>query len=336
MGPPGNSQLATGEATLSRAPLLVLDRQRLLPYWPGEEGPRRWARMAQQQSRQVPIAIAFGSDPALALLAELTPWQGGPVTFGWWNQVRRAGLNVVKCRSHDLEVPADAEVIIEGFIDPDVPWEPVGALALSTGHYAAETVVPSIQVTAITHRANPIFPADLPSAGAGETSVRRALVDRCFVPALQRLAPAIQDFSRPVGGQGRSVFVSIRKQFALEAHTVAHAVWSSPGLRCAKLVVVVDADVTVHEESAIWRAVEQNCDPQRDFHSQKGPADLDDHAMGFRGVGGRVLIDATRKTDQEGFSRPWPEALTFPQEILQNLAARVQELGLSRNKGPAS
>jgi len=326
----------TGRSTLSLAPLQLVDRHRLLPYWTSIDAPLQAALAARQAQRQLPIALAFGGDPLLTIAAEAGRWMNRSAGYDTVGQLRRAALEVVKCRSHDLEVPADAEVIIEGFIDADTPWEAITPLGLSTGHYAEETDVPPIQVTAITHRANPLFPAVVLNAPPSEEGWRREGVDRLFLPLVKGLSSAIVDYTRPSWSCGNTVVVGIRKQSPLEARTVCHALWSCPGLRLARWIIVVDEDVTLRREGDVWGALVRNVDPQRDFFQGDGPAHPDDHATSQRGIGGRIAIDATRKTADEGFPRAWPAALRSSQETTQKLSERWSEFGLPERWGGGS
>ncbi|MDX1968928.1 MAG: UbiD family decarboxylase [Planctomycetaceae bacterium] len=326
----------SGRPALSLAPLQLVDRHRLLPYWTSVDAPLQAALAARQAQRQLPIALAFGGDPLLTIAAEAGRWLNRSAGYGAVGQLRRSALEVVKCRSHDLEVPADAEVIIEGFIDPDTPWERIGSLGLSTGHYAEETAVPPIQVTAITHRANPLFPAVVPNAAPSEEAWRREGLDRLFLPLVKGLAPAIIDYARPAGACGNTVFVAIHKQSPLEARTVCHALWSCPGLRFARWIIVVDEDVPLRREGDVWGAVARNVDPLRDCFQADGPAHPDDYATSQRGIGGRIAVDATRKNADEGFPRTWPMALRSSQETMQKMTERWGEFGLPERWGVGS
>lgn len=323
----------TQAAVLSEARLQVVDRQRLLPYWPTGDARLEQARSCQNDRKQMPVAIVIGGDPLLDLAAEAEVWQGSSVDYPWLGQLRRKPLDVVKCRSHDLDVPADAELVIEGFIDPDVPWETLTKLALSNGRYSGELVIPAIQVTAITHRANPISRVVIPSRAVGEHDWQRECLDRMYFPTLRWRSRTIRQFARPLGSQGATVFVGIAKQQPFAARQVAHAIWSTPGLARTTLLVVVDDDVSVRNEGDIWNAVARNVDPQRDVWTERGACDPGHLAMTAAGVGGKLCIDATRKLPAEGGPAEWPDEVRYSQELLQGLAQRWRDLGLTDETG---
>ncbi|OYW18148.1 MAG: hypothetical protein B7Z55_11180, partial [Planctomycetales bacterium 12-60-4] len=195
------------------------------------------------------------------------------------------------------------------------------------------TMVPPIQVTAITHRANPLFPAVIFNGAPSETACRQAGMDRLFLPLVRGLSSAIVEYARPAWSSGNAVVVSLRKGSPLEARTVCHALWSCPGLRLARWIVVVDEDVDLCSEGDVWAAVARHVDPQRDLVISDGPAHPDDHATALRGIGGRIAIDATRKTAEEGFPRTWPAPLRSSEETMQKLAERWSEFGLPERWG---
>lgn len=314
---------------LTRHAVQVVDRQRLLPYWLPQHSVSSLAQEFRTDQRQLPVALVFGGDPGLLIAAEATNWPGLPAGYLWPGLLRGRSTDVVKCRTHDLEVPADAELVIEGFVDPDAAWEPIGGLALSTGHAADPIEVPPIQVTAITHRASPVLPTIMPGRPPHEEAWLRYAVDRLFLPAVQGIAPEIVDCVRPWSGFARhAVFASIRKQQPHQARKVMHALWGSPAFQTCKMIVVVDADVDVQQEARVWSAVAAHVDPVRDAISFTGAADPDDHATSVRGVGGKWGIDATRKLPAEGAARLWPNELQWSNDALQKLRARWSELGL--------
>ena len=317
---------------LARHPVQVIDRQRLLPYWLPHHPVTALVRRFQAERRQLPVALVFGGDPSLLIAAEAVDWPGLPPGYIWPGLLRAKALDVVKCRTHDLEVPADAELVIEGFVDPDAAWEPIGGLALSTGHVAEPLDVPPIQVTAITHRAGPVLPTIMPGRPPHEEAWLRQAIDRLFLPAVQSIAPEIVDCVRPWSGFARhTVFVSIRKEQPHQARKVMHALWGSPAFQHCKLIVVVDAAENVQQEQQVWSAVAANGDPLRDWLKFAGGADPDDHATAVRGGGGKCGIDATRKLSAEGATRIWPSALQWSEDTLQKLHERWAEFGLSPN-----
>jgi 4-hydroxy-3-polyprenylbenzoate decarboxylase len=314
---------------LSRHPVQVIDRQRLLPYWLPHQPILALAQRFRAERRQLPVALVFGGDPAFLIAAEAAAWSGLPPAFAWPGLLRGRACDLVKCRTHELEVPAEAEIVVEGFVDPDTDWETAPPVALPTGFLSESVHAPVIQVTAVTHRASPLLPTIVPGRPPHEEAWLRHAIDRLFLPAVQQLAPSVADCVRPWSGACRhAVFISIRKTFAHQARTVMHALWGAPAFQHAKTIVVVDEHVHVECEAEVWAAVSAHVDPQRDVLCLSGSADADDHAPSVRGAGGRWGIDATRKLAAEGAARPYPAALEFPPDLLHSLRVRWAELGL--------
>lgn len=326
---PARDDASGGGVMLSRAPLQLIDRQRLLPHWPADSSILPQVRMAQRERRQMPVAIALGGDPLWQVAVQAADWAGLPPGYLWPATLRGEAVPVVKARSHDLLVPAEAEIVLEGLIDPDAAWEPLSGLGLATGHCVEEALMPVIQITAVTHRAGPVLPSIVPASPPSEETWLRRAVDQLFQPAIRQLSPEMVAFHRPFSGGGQQLaFVSIRKPRPFAARSVMHAIWGCPGLRDVKTVVVVDEAVNLRDESAVWHAAAVHVDPRADVVLADGPASADDHAAVLRGVSGKLGIDATTKRPDEGRRRPWPQRLEFPDDVRKQLAGRWVELGL--------
>jgi 4-hydroxy-3-polyprenylbenzoate decarboxylase len=284
---------------------------------------------AREDRRQLPVAIAFGGDPLLHIAAAATAWTGLPPGYGWPGSLRGEAVGVVKCRSHDLLVPSEAEIVLEGFVDPDAAWELLAGLGLATGYGVEEALAPVIQITAVTHRAGPVLPSIVPAPPPNEETWIRYAVDRLFLPAIRQLSPEIVAFHRPVSGTCQQLaFVSIQKPRPHAARSVMHAIWGCPGLRDVKTIVVVDASVNPQHEAEVWNAATLHVDPRRDVVLADGPTSADDHAAVVRGVSGKLGLDATTKRPDEGHPRQWPQRLEFSDETWRQLAGRWSEFGL--------
>lgn len=318
----------TTQPRISRDPLAVIDRQTLLPHWTPDS--RIWTAVhaARRAHRQMPVAIAFGGDPRLMLAAESGSWMMGNVGYDFVGLLRQAPLDTVKCRTHDLEVPAEAEVIIEGFINPDAPTITSEPLALESGTLSRDTPSVPILVTAVTHRANPLFPARIVQGFPGEAFILRDAIDRLFLRVMQHCSPGIVDVYRPPAGQGQIVIASIDKQFPYQARTIAGALRGLPGLSRVPIMILVDAEVQVRRNADVWQALGLQVDGLRDVLSQHGPADWEHPANTLSGSGGQLTIDATRKLPGEGGPTDWPRRLASSAETQQLLATRWAEYGL--------
>jgi 4-hydroxy-3-polyprenylbenzoate decarboxylase len=276
-----------------------------------DDGHSAFARHWEAHSKaneKMPVAIVLGSDPA-GLLAAHLELPDDLDAYHFTGLLRGRPLEVVKCRTHALEVPAEADLVIEGYLDPG----------------AAATVV---SVTAITHRTRPIFPVMIDCGPHGETAALFHARQRMILPTLRTVAPAIVDLHLPVlGGLHRYAFVAMRKTQPFQARQVASALWGSPALRYTKFVVLVDHDVDVHDTACVLSAVGANVAAERDVFSYDGPAHRADFANSMGPLARHLGIDATRKIEGER-TGVWPAPLAAGEAIEQLVTARWGEYKL--------
>lgn len=313
----------TGERFFERFPVQVLDRARLAVHFPTYGS---FAERLLHSDRQWPVAIVLGGDPMQTLAAETRRWPGLPAGFEWDGGLRGQGLEIARCRSHDLEIPAHAEWIIEGFLHPvgleaESAVEDVPPVALSGGTLGRGGEQPVMLVTALTHRANPLFPALISGPSPQEEYWLRNAAEQIFLPLLQQSVADLVDWHAPASGRGEDiVFASLHPRCPGHAQQLMHALWGHPCGKTAKLIVVVDADVNLRQVHAVWAAVAAHVDAERDVLRCQGTASTDD-SNGIRGLVGKLGIDATRK--------PSAAPLTTPSaELKQRLRERWSELGL--------
>ena len=317
----------TGQTTIFNSPLVVTAQSELAIY-DGDYDQRDLINAAIESQQNLPVSIVLGSDPVVALAASL-PGMSDPRLFA--GLLRGASLEQVRCRSNELEVPAAAEIIIEGYLDAANPRSSKTlSVARGNGRYVRREL-PIIQVTAITHRANPVFPATVVSSTPpGEESWIALACERMTLPLLKRLLPEIMDIHQPFSGAGRNLlFVSIRKTVEHQARRVLHAIWGMEYFGQTKTVVIVDADVDVKREDHVWFTVGNNACPSRDFLFSDGLARDDDYTPLTPTLSSRVGIDATRKKDHES-PFAWPDTLEMSQEIVEQVAERWSEYDLDR------
>lgn len=318
----------TGERFHERVPVQWLDRARVALHLP-PFGPI--LSRLENSDRQWPVAIALGGDPLHALAAVSRSWPGTPAGFLWDGCLRGNGLEIARCRSHDLEVPAHAEWIIEGFLHPaglaaEAAVEDVPAVALSGGKLGRGGEQPVMLVTALTHRANPLLPAMIWGSSPQEDYWLRHAAERMFLPCLQAALPELVDWHAPPSGRGEdTLFVSLRPQYPGHARQLMHALWGHPRGMTAKLIVVVDAEVNVRRADAVWSAVAANVDADRDTLCATGTAAMDDPSA-RNGLIGKLGIDATRK-------RHDGHTTSASAEMRQRLRDRWAELGLPPRLG---
>ena len=313
---------------VSVVPLEVRGRDGLLIH--GDETSELWSLLVEYGSRgqQMPVAVVLGGDPLTSVAAWAPlPGRTDPLVFAGF--LRNRPVELVAARSVPLTVPASAEIVIEGFVDPQATFESAGPISRETGFFGPSESVPLMRVTAITHRANPVFPAMVPGAAPSESHWLDRVCERLLLPLARLWIPELVDWRWPFAGASRHVlFASIRKTYAQQARKVMHALWSLPRAATAKMLVVVDDDVDVRDENAVWSRVAAHSDPARDLILWDGPADPLDHATLVRGVGRKLGLDATRKLPNEAGTARVAQPLRWTAEIEQRLQARWPEFGL--------
>lgn len=314
-------------------PLEVLDRNRLAIHWTVHQGGARQFARYRKQGRHMPVAVALGGDPLLAYAAgaPLPPQTDECVFAGF---LRNRNVDLVACRSNELEVPAHAEIVIEGYIDASAELVPAGPLGGPTGFYALEGELPVMEVTALTHRSNPILPALVYGRPPAEDYWMQRASERIFLPLVRLLIPELTDYHMPRPAAFRNLlFAGIRKEYPHQARKVMNALWSLDRLMVSKMIVIVDDDVDVRDEEEVWFRVGANVHPGRDVVFSEGPADMLDHAAPVRGLGHKMGLDATRKLPDEGHPRPWPDMLHTSRDIQELVSRRWEEYGLAEHIG---
>jgi 4-hydroxy-3-polyprenylbenzoate decarboxylase len=310
------------------APLEVRGRDGLLIH--GDATSELWSLLAEYGSRgqQMPVAVVLGGDPVLSVAAwaPLPARTDALVLAGF---LRNQPVELVPARSIPLTVPASAEFVIEGLVDPQAAFESAGPISRDTGFFGPSESLPLLRVTAITHRANPVFPAMIPGPAPSESHWLDRACERLLLPLARLWIPELVDWRLSFSGACRHiVFASLRKTFAQQARQVMHALWSLPKIATAKMLVIVDDDVDLQDENSVWSSVAAHADPARDLVLWDGPADPLDHATAIRGVGRKLGIDATRKWPGEAEPSRSAEPLRWTAEIAERLTARWPEFGL--------
>ncbi len=312
----------TGVRNVGMYRLQVLDGRRLLMHWQRHKGGAEHERLARVlQKATIPAAIVLGGDPASMWCASapLPPNIDEYLLAGW---LRGKPVEFVEAVSIPLEVPAQAEIVIEGFVDPNEHL-PEGPFGDHTGYYTPVEPFPVFHVTAITRRQNAIYPTTVVGIPPMEDAWMGKATERLFLPLVRLFLPEIVDVHMPpAGGFHNLVLVSIRKRYPGHARKVIHGLWGLGLLMLAKAIVVVDEWVDVQNlNQTAWQAL-GNVDWARDIVVTQGPVDQLDHAAAQPAYGGKIGIDATAKLPEEGHARPWPQPLAMAPEV----KARVDEL----------
>lgn len=309
-------------------PLEVRGRDGLLIH--ANEQMELWSLLEEYRLRgqQMPIAVVLGGDviTSVAAFAPL-PLRTDGLTFAGF--LRNQAVEVVAARSVPLEVPASAEIVIEGFVDPQAAFEAAGSIARDTGFFGPNAALPLLRVTAMTHRANPVFPAMVPGNAPCESHWLDRACERLLLPIARLWIPELVNWRFPFAGATRHIaFASVRKTYGQQARKVMHALWSLPRVATAKMLVLVDDDIDVSNEEAVWSSVAAHADPARDLVLWDGPSDPLDHSTAVRGVGRKLGIDATRKRSDELGAASSAEPLRWTPEIEERLQTRWAEYGL--------
>jgi 4-hydroxy-3-polyprenylbenzoate decarboxylase len=273
------------------------------------------------------VAIALGTDP-ITTYAGSMPLPKHIDEFAVAGVLRNDSVDLVRCKTVDLEVPANAEIVIEGYAERGV-LAPEGPFGDHTGNYTPTEPFPLLHVTCITHRRDPIYPSIVVGVPPSEDVWLGKATERIFLPAVQMTVPEIVDYDLPFAGAFHNCcIVSIRKRFPGHAKKVMHAIWGTGLLSLTKAVVVVDEWVDVHDyEQVVWQ-LGANVDPARDVLVSHGPLDQLDHAPNLASIGGKMGFDATRTWPEEGYPREWPEVARMSEDVRQKVDARWSELGI--------
>jgi 4-hydroxy-3-polyprenylbenzoate decarboxylase len=272
------------------------------------------------------VAVALGLDPitTYATSAPLPKHVDELMLAGF---LRGEPVELVRCKTIDLEVPAHAEIVLEGYVQKgDEGIE--GPFGDHTGYYSPPEPFPVFHVTAVTMRRDAIYPSIVVGKPPAEDAWLGKATERIFLPAIRMSVPEIVDYDLPVAGAFHNcVIVSIRKRFPGHAQKVMHAIWGLGLLSLTKAVVVVDEHVDVHDYDEVFFRVTANVDPKRDVLLTEGPLDHLDHAPTLQFYGGKLGIDATHKGPAEG-TREWPDEIVMSGEVRERVTSRWSEYGI--------
>lgn len=306
----------------------VLGRDLLAMHWQRHKvGAAHWRAMAAR-GETMPVAIALGGDPpsVYSASAPLPPNVDEYVFAGF---LRRKPVKLARCVTSELLVPAEADIVIEGYIDPAEPLVLEGPFGDHTGFYSLADYYPAVHVTAITRRKDPIYPATIVGRPPMEDYYLGHATERIFLPLLRLTVPEIVDYHMPAYGIFHNlVFVGIDKQFPGQAYKVMNALWGMGLMSLAKVIVVVDKDVNVRDPEEAWWVALNHIDPERDVRFTMGPIDVLDHSSRAFTYGSKMGIDATRKWTEEGFTREWPDRIEMDEATKARVDAMWDELGL--------
>ena len=321
----------TGKRNVGVYRMQVFDERTTAMHWQTQkQGAEHFRRArARDAHGRIEVAVAIGADPATCLAGVLpVPPDLDEMMFAGF--LRREPVEMVSCETCSLEVPANAEIVLEGYVDLN-EFRTEGPFGDHTGFYSLEGEYPVLHVTCITHRRDPIYLTTIVGPPPQEDFFMGHAIERIFLPVMKMQYPEIADISMPAEGIFHNLMiVSIRKSYPGHARKIMNAIWSLGQAMFTKVLVVVDHDVDVQNpREVVWKAL---CaiDPERDVQMMLGPVDTLDHAARRQDFGSHMGIDATRKWPSEGFQRPWPGEIVMDAETKARVDALWKSLGLGR------
>ena len=317
---------ATGKRNCGMYRMQVYDEKTTAMHWQTQKHGAWHATKARERGEKVPVAVAIGCDPAVVFSA-IVPLPDDLDEMIFAGFVRRKPVEMAPCETVPLEVPANAEIVLEGWVDP-AELRTEGPFGDHTGFYSLEGSYPVFRLSCITHRRDPIYQTIIVGKPPQEDCFMGTAVERIFLPVIRKQIPEIVDMHLPWAGVFHNLMiVAIEKRWPGHARKVMNAIWGTGQMMLTKCIVVVDHDTNVRDMAEVAWKVLNHIDPERDIQFTLGPVDTLDHASRLQDFGSKMGIDATRKWPSEGFSRPWPEEIRMSPAIRERVSRRWKEYG---------
>ncbi len=317
----------TGELNAGMYRMQVFDKRTTGMHWQiHKHGALHLKKLKEMGRDKLEVAVAIGVDPAV-LYASTAPLPENVSEFMFAGFIRRERVKMVECETVDLLVPANAEIVLEGYVKVD-ELRIEGPFGDHTGYYTPPEPYPVFHITCITHREDPIYHATVVGKPPMEDAWLGKATERIFLPLIRMIHPEIVDINLPVEACFHNLaIVSIRKRYPGHAKKVMFALWSMGMLSLTKVVIVVDDDVNVHDMREVIWAVTTRFDPSKDVVIiPDSPIDALDHSTYRPSLGGKLGIDATKKWKEEGYKREWPEVVEMDEEVKRRVDAIWDEL----------
>lgn len=316
----------TGRPNCGMYRIHLYDKKTTGMHWHIHKDGARHYEKYRKMGKRMPAAVAVGSDPAV-IYASSAPLPESVDEMIFAGFLRRSPVEMVKCITSDIEVPANSELIIEGYLEPG-ETRIEGPFGDHTGFYSSADPYPVFHVTCITHRKDMIYPATIVGKPPMEDCYMGKATERIFLPLIRLDFPEIKDINLPMEGIFHNfAIISIKKSYPGHAKKIIHGLWGKGQMMFAKLLIVVDDDVDVQNLSyTAWRVL-NNVDWRRDTVFAEGPLDALDHAANWPLYGSKMGIDATRKTREEGMMRDWPDEISMSEDIKKLVDSRWKEYG---------
>lgn len=318
----------TGKRNVGMYRLQKYDGQTTGMHWHlHKDGASNYRAYQEMGKDKIEVAVAIGTDPVITYAATAPlPRDIDEMVFAGF--LRKKSVEMVKCKTVDVEVPACSEIVLEGYVNIGETRRE-GPFGDHTGYYSLADDYPVFHITCITHRKNPIYSATIVGKPPMEDCFLAKATERIFLPLLQQTLPEIRDINFPLEGVFHDcVMVSIKKTYPQQAKKVMHAIWGMGQMMFTKMIIVVDEHVDVQKEKEVWWRVFNNIDAKHDIVMVEGPLDALDHSSPMAKWGTKIGIDATKTWSEEGHTREWPDEINMSDDIKKLVDAKWQELGL--------
>ncbi len=322
----------TGRRNCGIYRMQVFDERTAAMHWQIHKHGAHHHRRAEERRQRLEVACAIGCDPALTFAAA-APLPDDVDEMFLAGFVRREPVRMVKGVTVDVEVPATAEIVLEGFVDPQERRRE-GPFGDHTGYYSLADDYPVFHLTCLTHRERPIYQTTIVGPPPMEDYYIGKAIERVFLPIMRRQLPEIADINMPAEGIFHNlIIVSMRKRYPGHARKVMHAIWGMGQAMFSKVILVVDDDVDVQDLGEVSWKVLNHIDPERDVEFVLGPVDVLDHSSRLPQFGSHMGVDATRKWPSEGFSREWPEEIRHEAATLELVERKWSRYGIDAQGG---
>jgi len=312
----------TGARNLGMYRMQVYDTQTTGMHWQLQKVAARHGKRYYERRERMPVSVFLGGDPVYPFCAT-APLPDGLDEFLLAGYLRKKSVPLVKCETNDLQVPANADIVIEGYVDTNEDLRDEGPFGDHTGYYTLPEKYPAFHITAITRRKDAIYPSTIVGQPPMEDFYMGSASVKLFMPIIRMNFPEIVDIALPAEGVFHNmVFVSIRKTYPMQAYKVMHGLWGMGQMMFSKYIVAVDEEVDVHNTSEVLFRIGANTDPKRDSIFTRGPADVLDHATPEVAIGSKMGLDATKKLPGEGYKREWPPII----QMIDSVKNKVDEI----------
>lgn len=291
------------------------------------QGADHFRKAKRMGLEKLEVAVSLGADPAV-IYSATAPAPDGVDEMLLAGFIRKKSVELVKCETVDLEVPANSEIVIEGYVDVnEIRLE--GPFGDHTGYYSLADMYPVFHITCITHRKDAIYPTTIVGKPPMEDCYMGVATGRIFLPLLKKQVPEIVDMALPLEGVFHNImFLSIDKKYPMHAKKIMNFVWGTGQMMFTKMIVVVDKDVDVQNTSEVLWRLGNNVDWKRDIVIVEGPLDALDHSSPFAFWGNKIGIDATKKLPGEGHNREWPKDIQMSKEIKEIVDKKWESYGI--------